>query len=83
MWKAILATEERLHPGHSSRTFLMAQAEAALGRRDAAFADLNQLAQRRDPALIGVVVDPTLLSLHQDRRFGELVASMGLPSLPH
>ena len=79
MWEAILATEQRLHPGSSNRTFLMAEAETALGRNEAAFADLNQLAQRRDPELMGIVVDPTLSPLHRDRRYGELVASMGLP----
>jgi tetratricopeptide (TPR) repeat protein len=83
MWMAILATEERLHPGDSDRTYLMAEAEAALGRNDAAFADLEQLARRREPALMGVVVDPTLAPLHGDRRYGQLVASMGLPPVLH
>jgi tetratricopeptide (TPR) repeat protein len=83
MWKSILSTETRLHPGPSSRTFLMVQAEAALGDKDAAFADLNQLAQRRDPAMIGIVVDPTLAPLRRDRRFDELVASIGLPPITH
>jgi hypothetical protein len=81
MWAAILATEERLHPGASNRTFLMAEAETALGRDQAAFADLKLLLQRRDPALIGVIVDPTLFPLRRDKRFGELIASIGLPPL--
>jgi tetratricopeptide (TPR) repeat protein len=79
MWTSILATEERLHPGASNRTFMMAVAETALGRREAAFADLAQLSQRHDPALMGVIVDPTLSPLRRDKRFGDLVASMGLP----
>jgi tetratricopeptide (TPR) repeat protein len=79
MWSSILTTEEKLHPGASNRTYTMIEAEAALGRNDAAFADLAQLEQRRDPTLIGIVLDPTLSSLRRDRRFGELVASMGLP----
>lgn len=79
MWTSILATEEQLHPGASNRTFIMVEAEAALGRYEAAFADLAQLSQRHDPALMGIIVDPTLLPLHRDKRFGELVASMGLP----
>jgi tetratricopeptide (TPR) repeat protein len=83
MWKAILSTEVRRHPGPANRTFLMVQAEAALGRTDEAFADLNMLAQRRDPAMIGIVVEPTLATLRQDRRFGELVTSIGLPPPPH
>ena len=81
MWAAILATEERVHPGAGNRTMLMVDAETALGRNDAAFADLAQIAQRREPELIGVVLDPTLLPLHRDPRFGKLIAAMGLPPL--
>ena len=83
MWAAILATEEQLHPGASNRTFLMAEAETALGRYDAAFADLGQMVQQRDPAMMGIILDPTLSPLRRDRRFGQLVASMGLPPLPN
>ena len=81
MWTSVLATEERLHPGGSDRTFLMIEAEAALGHDEAAFADLGQLAQRHDPAMMGIIIDPTLSPLRRDRRFGQLVASMGLPPL--
>ncbi len=83
MWQAILATEERLHPGAGNRTYLMTDAEAALGRNDAALADLAQLVRRRDPQVIGIVVDPTLAPLREDPRFGRLVASVGLPALEH
>ena len=79
MWNSILATEERLHPGTGNRTYLMADAEAALGRNDAAFADLAMLARRRDPQMVGIVVDPTLVPLREDPRFDRLVASVGLP----
>jgi Tfp pilus assembly protein PilF len=81
MWLAILATELRLHPGVSDRTYLMAEAETALGRNDAAFADLTLLAHRRDPQTMGVISDPTFLPLRRDQRFAQLVASMGLPPL--
>ena len=80
MWEAILATEERLHPGAGNRTYLMVDAEAALGRSDAAFADLAQLVRRRDPQMIGIIVDPTLAPLREDSRFRRLVASVGLPA---
>lgn len=83
MWTSILTTEERLHPGSGNRTYLMVDAEAALGRNDAAFADLAQLVRRRDPEVVGIVVDPTLVPLHEDPRFSRLVASVGLPPLGH
>jgi tetratricopeptide (TPR) repeat protein len=79
MWAAILTTEEKLHPGSTNRTFLMAEAETGLGRDDAAFADLNQLAQRHDPNAMGVILDPTLAPLRRDRRFGQLLGALGLP----
>ena len=83
MWTAILVTEVQLHPGASNRTYLMAEAETALDRHDAAFADLTQLAQRHDPTAMGVILDPTLAPLRRDKRFDQLIASMGLPPLPH
>jgi tetratricopeptide (TPR) repeat protein len=79
MWATILATEEKLHPGSANRTFLMAEAEASLGQDDAAFADLNQLAQRHDPNMMGLIVDPTLAPLRRDRRFRQLLEAVGLP----
>jgi hypothetical protein len=79
MWAAILATQEHLHPGAANRTYLMAEAEAALGRKDDAIADLKHLTQRRAPEVIGVMIDPALSTLHGDKRFGQLVATIGLP----
>lgn len=79
MWTAILTTEEKLHPGSADRTFLMAEAETVLGNDDAAFADLNQLAQRHNGEVMGVIIDPTLAPLRRDRRFGQLLQAVGLP----
>ena len=80
MWRAMLATEEKLHPGAADRTYLMVDAEAALGLADAAFASMNQLAQRHEPDVLGVAMDPTLVPLRSDRRFSQLLESMGLPN---
>jgi tetratricopeptide (TPR) repeat protein len=81
MWTAILATEEKLHPGSADRTYIMVDAEAALGRDDAAFASMNQLAQRHEPDVLGVAMDPTLAPLRRDRRFGHELQVLGLPDL--
>jgi Tfp pilus assembly protein PilF len=83
MWAAILAAEERHHPGAEHRTYRMAEAETILGRNDAAIADLTQLAARHDPAMIGIVIDPALAQLHSDKRFAQIVVSVGLPPLTH
>ena len=79
MWAAILDAEGREHPDHAHKTFWMVEAEAALGRRDAALGDLRQLAERRDPEMIGAAIDPLLFPLHKDPRFGQMIAGMGLP----
>jgi tetratricopeptide (TPR) repeat protein len=83
MWTTILATEERLHPGATNRTYLMAESEAALGRNDTAIADLTELAAQHDSAMIGIAIDPTLVPLHRDQRFVRLVATVGLPPTTH
>jgi tetratricopeptide (TPR) repeat protein len=83
MWTAILATEQRLHPGSTNRTYLMAESEAALGLNDRAIADLTQLAAQHDSAMIGIAIDPMLVPLHPDQRFVRLVAAVGLPPTKH
>ncbi len=83
MWKAILALEEKRHPGTEDRTYLMVDAKVLLGRNEEAIADLMWLAQRHDPQVMGLVVDPSLAPLHQDRRFIQLVAKLGLPPVAH
>jgi hypothetical protein len=41
---------------------------------------LNQLAQRHEGNVMGVIIDPTLAPLRRDRRFGQLLAAVGLPA---
>lgn len=83
MWESILETEERLHGGRNDPNFTMVDAEAALGRTDDAFTDLKKMMQRRNPEMIGIKMDPVLFPLQQDQRYGQLVASMGLPPQTH
>lgn len=80
MWNAILAEEGRQHTGQQ-KTYLMVEAEAFLGRNDAALSDLTDLARLRDPDVIGVLIDPSFEGIKGDPRFGQIVASVGLPPL--
>jgi tetratricopeptide (TPR) repeat protein len=82
LWRALLAEEERAHPSPNDRTYSMAAAEAVLGQRDASLHDLAQLAARRDPSLIGILIDPLMSSERDDPRFASIVSSVGFP-LPH
>ena len=52
---------------------------AALGERDAAFAELEKAYQQRDWFLPRLKVDPFLDSLRDDPRFADLVKRIGLP----
>lgn len=79
MWRTQLAAEERLHPSPNDRTYNMASAEAALGDKDACLRDLAQLAARREPSMIGIMIDPTMAAVREDPRFGPIAASVGLP----
>jgi tetratricopeptide (TPR) repeat protein len=72
LWTAMLAQEVRNHP--NARTYSMATAEALLGRTDDSLRDLALLAQRRDPNIVGVVVDPLLTSLKKDPRYTAITA---------
>jgi tetratricopeptide (TPR) repeat protein len=79
MWRAELAEEERRHPSPGDRTYSMAVAEAALGEKDASLHDLEQLAARRDPTVMGIEIDPVIASVRGDPRFARIVATVGLP----
>jgi Tfp pilus assembly protein PilF len=77
MWRAMLTTEEQLHP--TNRTYLMAVHEAALGMNDAAIRDLELLAKQHDDHMIGLAIDSLLTPLHPDPRFKALKRQVGLP----
>ena len=50
----------------------------SLGNKDKAFQELQKSAAAREPRIIRIKVDPLLEDLHSDKRFGELVRSLGL-----
>ena len=78
MWRAMLATEQRLHPD-GRPTYLTAQIEATLGMKDAALRDLTELQREHNADLIGLDIDSLLAPLRDDPRFEKLVAQVGLP----
>jgi hypothetical protein len=52
---------------------------AALGERDAAFAELEKAYQQRDWFLPHLKNDPAMDSLRDDPRYKDLLKRMGLP----
>jgi Tfp pilus assembly protein PilF len=79
MWRFVLQTEKANYPHQS--TLQMVRAEAELGDNDAAFADLQTLAQRHDRDLRGIAFWPELTPLRRDPRFNRLVSATDLPAL--
>ena len=82
MWSEILSAEPRLHPSADHPTFRKAEAEAALGLDSQALHDLELLAGQRNSLMVGLAIDPLLIPLHHDPRFGHLLAKVGLPHTP-
>jgi tetratricopeptide (TPR) repeat protein len=81
MWTSMLEHERRIHPGSSDRGYQMAEAEAALGHPDEAFAVLLKLVDEHNPVVMGIYNDPTLMPLHHDPRFAQVTAKIGLSPL--
>jgi TolB-like protein len=59
--------------------YALAEAHAALGDRDWAFAYLRKACAQREPLLLFIGVEPRMDALRDDPRFGELLAAVGLP----
>jgi hypothetical protein len=53
---------------------------AGLGKKDDAFAWLEQALQVRDKGMTYLLVDPCLDPLHNDARFAPLVQRVGFPN---
>ena len=78
MWKAMLREESTAHPDAAHPTYLMAEAEAALGHEQVALEELARLAEDRDGRVMGMVVEPAFLPLHKDARFARIAEELGL-----
>ncbi len=71
-WKEVAKTKFVSH-------YWMAVGEAALGNKDAAFADLEQASRDREWFFQRLEVDPNMDPLRDDPRFAELVKHLNLP----
>lgn len=80
MWAAILQGERLTHPDNERPSYMMAEAEAALGQDGAALAHLAKLAEARDSRVQGMMLEPSFLSLHNNAEFSRIAAQVGLLS---
>lgn len=80
LWQQQLADEQ--HTYGAAPTYRTAELKAISGRGDEALDDLDRLYRQHDWGLIGLDIDPFFFDMHQDPRFRQLVAEVGLPLMP-
>jgi len=82
MWSDMLKEQQRLHADGKETAFNLARTCASLGRKQEALDNLQTAYQQREPELVSMRVDVQLSSLHDEPRFREILAQVGLPALP-
>ena len=80
MWRTVMAWQKARHP--NGGVLRLAVAEAELGRKDDALADLDKLAANHDTLVMGINMHTEFRQLHSDPRYQRIVASLGLPQVP-
>ena len=82
MWSEMLKEQQRLHTDGKQTAYSLARTCASLGRKQDALDYLQAAYQQREPELVTMRVDLQLASLHDEPRFREILAQVGLPPLP-
>jgi tetratricopeptide (TPR) repeat protein len=77
--EAVINQLKELEKTRYTINYWVAVTYAALGERDAAFAELEKAYQARDWFLPRLKTDPFMDPLRDDRRFADLVKRIGLP----
>jgi Tfp pilus assembly protein PilF len=81
MWSDMLKEQQRLQVDGKESAYNLARTCALLGRKQEALDNLQTAYQQREPELVSMRVDVALSSLHEERRFREILAQVGLPPL--
>ena len=82
MWSDMLKEQQRLHADGKETSYNLARTCALLGRKQEALDNLQTAYQQREPELVSMRVDVALATLHDEPRFREMLARVGLPALP-
>jgi Tfp pilus assembly protein PilF len=82
MWSEMLKEQQRLHADGKETSYNLARTCASVGRKQEALDYLQTAYQQREPELVTMRVDLQFASLHDEPRFRELLAEVGLPPLP-
>jgi tetratricopeptide (TPR) repeat protein len=82
MLTAILKEQQRLHRTGQEQAYNVAVTCALLGMKQEAIDDLQSAYLQREPEFLRLRIDPLLSSLHDEPRFREMLAQIGMPPLP-
>jgi hypothetical protein len=82
MWSAMLKEQQRLRADGKEPAYNLAQTHALLGRKQEALDELQTAYREHEPALMSIRIDVALVSLHDEARYREILAEVGLPPLP-
>jgi tetratricopeptide (TPR) repeat protein len=81
MWSAMLKEQQRLRVDGKESAYNLARTYALLGRKQEALDELQTAYREHEPALMSIRIDVALASLHEEARFREILAEVGLPPL--
>ena len=81
MLTAMLKEQQALHAAGKEHAFNLGQTAALLGRKQEALDHLQESFAKREPEIVALRIDPLLASLHDEPRFRDMIAKVGLPAL--
>jgi tetratricopeptide (TPR) repeat protein len=81
MLNAMLKEQVSLHEKGQESAYSLAGTYAELGQKKEALDDLENSYQKREPEIVSIRIDPWLGNLHDEARYRELLAKIGLPPI--
>ena len=79
MLNAMLKEQQILHENGKEAAYDLAATYAALGEKKEALDNLQNSYQKREPEMLSIRIDPWLDDLHDEGRYREILAEIGLP----
>ncbi len=81
MLNGMLKEQQTLHENGREAAYNLAATYAALGQKKEALDHLENSYEKREPELLSIRIDPWLYNLHDEARYREILAKIGLPSV--
>jgi Tfp pilus assembly protein PilF len=82
MLGAMLKEQQRLRADGKEPAYNLARTYALLGRKQEALGELQTAYQQHETELVSMRIDVAVVSMHDEPRFREILAEVGLPPLP-